>query len=91
MKKWMFSLVMISLIAVSTFVLYKEGYARPMLCDTMEYECYLCSGTWVFIWCEETDTNHNGWIDCQFCCFDLLWGPFCDWWPADEFCGMCVM
>ena len=92
MKKWMVSLAMISLLAVSTLVIYKEALARPQLCDTMEYECALCDGDWSLIWCEPYDMNGNGLIDCQFCCYNIyLPPPGCQWGHLGQFCGQCVL
>ena len=88
MKKWMASLAVISLLVMSSLVIYIEILeGRPMLCDTYEEECRKCNGDWVIFWCEEW----NGMINCEFCCYNITnpgWN--CLWPYADEFCGMCV-
>jgi len=92
MKKWVSSLAIISLLAVSTIVIYKEALAIPMLCDTMEQECWECNGSFYYLWCEDYDRNGNNLIDCEFCCYGIyLPPPSCEWGYFGQFCGLCVL
>lgn len=91
MKRWMASLAIVSLVAVSAFVIYKEAFAIPQLCDTMEQMCTYCRGSWDLYWCEPYDMNGNGLIDCQFCCYNSQDGGWPCEWPYGDICGQCVL
>jgi len=90
MKKWMVSLALVLLLAMSVLVIFEEAFARPMLCDTMEYQCQMCGGSWHIDWCESWDQNGNGYLDCEFHCYDITGGPFC-YWPVGMVWGYCAM
>ncbi len=86
MKKWVSFLAIVSLVAVSSILIYKEALARPMLCDTMEQMCWSCCGSFFYIYCIEIPPL----IYCQFCCVNVS----CPGWPCEwqhnEVCGWCV-
>jgi len=91
MRKWIASLAVISLLVVSSLVIYIEVLeGRPMLCDTMEEECRYCNGDWVILWCEDWG---GGMTYCEFCCYNIPDPPGwkCAWPHIHEFCGMCVI
>lgn len=47
MKKWVSFLAIVSLVAVSTILIYKEALAKPMLCDTIVLSDEDCAPTLV--------------------------------------------
>jgi hypothetical protein len=91
MKKWRVSLVIVSLLAVSSLIIYKEALARPRLCDTMEQMCTDCNGDWDLWYCEPWDMNGNGLIDCEFCCYGIVNPQWPCEWPSGTLCGRCVL
>lgn len=92
MKRWISALAILSLVAISSIFIYRQALARPMLCDTMEQECWECGGDFSLIWCEEDDWNGNGLIDREFCCYGIyLPPPSCQWGYFGQFCGHCVL
>ncbi len=78
MKRWVSFLAIVSLVAVSSILIYKEALARPMLCDTYEEECTKCAGSFGLWDCREN--NWDGLIHCQWWC-----DTGCTWlcvWPC---------
>lgn len=79
MKKWISSLAIVSLLAMSSIVIYKEALARPMLCDTYEEQCGLCDGDFHLWRCKSLG---DALIHCHWWCDTA---PGCHWpcvWPC---------
>ncbi len=70
MKRWVSLLAIVSLVAVSSILIYKEALARPPLCDDCAEYCNSCGGTFLFYieLCWEGQSGHTHCIvDCQGC------------------------
>jgi hypothetical protein len=67
MKKWVSAFAIVSLIAVSTFVIYKEALARPPLCDWCAAYCYTCNGYYQVDSCWVYNGLLYCLVDCQNC------------------------
>jgi len=86
MKKWVSFVAIVSLLVVSSILIYKEAIAIPQLCDTMEQECLKCGGTFHIFWCEP----RGALIYCEFQCSDVHPEyPLCEW--ETDFGGICVL
>jgi len=88
MKKWVSALAILSLVAVSSTLIYRQAIARPMLCDTAEQMCWECGGNFEIIWCQDPRTC-EALCYCEFRCSNVHPEyPFCQW--EADFEGLCV-
>jgi len=90
MEKWISCLAIVSLLAVSSIVIYKEAFARPLLCDEYEQLCSLCRGD--FRIGEGCWEDWNGQTHCDWYC-DTYWCYFpCTWpCPAHIYGNDCIL
>jgi hypothetical protein len=77
MKKWISSLAIVALLAVSSVVIYKEAFAYQPLCDQYQQQCSYCQGDFRLgdhCWEDGNGLTHCDWYcDTYSCSFPCSW------------------